>query len=76
MSGLFIITMTSITVHHNLLGFETSHEVLDLPSRYYDDNDDIDDIDDDDQQRQKIPASHDCRTIWHQDNKADTSAPR
>ena len=49
------ITMTSITVHHTLLGFETSHEVLDLPSRYYDDNDDIDD---DDQQWQKIPASH------------------
>ena len=53
-----IITMTSITVHHTLLGFETSHEVLDLPSRYYNDNDDIDDIDDDDQQWQKIPASH------------------
>ena len=50
-----IITMTLITVNHTLLGFETSHEVLDLPSRYYDDNDDIDD---DDQQWQKIPASH------------------
>ena len=55
-----IITMTSITVHHTLLGFETFHVVSGLPLRYYDDNDndDIDDIDDDDQQWQKIPASH------------------
>ena len=44
--------MTLIIIHHTLLGFEISHEVLDLPLWYYDDNDDTDDIDDDDQQWQ------------------------